>query len=200
MPVVVTDVVPNKRTTSGIRVDYLTGIRQAVQHLAALRHRDIAFISGPRNLKSAIARREAFCQSMGEIGLRVDPRLIVQADHTLEGGHLACASLFSFAKKPTAVLCSNDLTAMGVMQKSYELGIQIPKDLSVIGFDDIRLAQFCLPPLTTVQMSQSELARLSLNGLWAQIGGKEAMQKGTEYELKTSLILRKSTSVLGARN
>jgi DNA-binding LacI/PurR family transcriptional regulator len=88
---------------------------------------------------------------------------------------------------------------MGVMRRSYELGIQIPKDLSVIGFDDIRLAQFCLPPLTTVQMSQSELARLAFNGLLAEIERKEPARKGAECELKTSLVLRKSTSVFGAR-
>ena len=200
VPVVLVDAVPGKRRASRVRIDYLTGIRQAVQHLAALRHRDIAFISGPRNLKSAIARREAFCQSMEEIGLRVDPRFMVQGDHTLESGHLACASLFSLVRKPSAILCSNDLTAMGVMRKSYELGIQIPKDLSVIGFDDIRLTQFCLPPLTTVQMSQSELARIAFNGLLAAVEKKELIRTGAEYELKTSLILRKSTSIFGARN
>ena len=192
VPVVLVDVASTKRNARSIRIDYLTGIRQAVQHLAALRHRNIAFLSGPRNLKSAVARREAFCQSMEEIGLRVDPRLIVEGDHTLEGGHLSCAGLLSGGRKPSAILCSNDLTAMGVMRRSYELGIQIPKDLSVIGFEDIRLAQFCLPPLTTVQMSQSELARLAFNGLLAQIGTKEPTQKRPEYELKTSLTLRKS--------
>lgn len=200
MPVLLVDAVPSQRSVSSIRIDYLTGIRQAVQHLAALRHRNIAFISGPETLKSAIARREAFCQSMEEIGLRADPRLIVEGDHTVGGGHLACASLLSRARKPSAILCSNDLTAMGVMRRSYELGIQIPKDLSVIGFEDIRLAQFCLPPLTTVQMSQSELARLVFNGLLAQIGTKEPTQKRPEYELETSLTLRKSTAVFGARN
>ena len=195
LPVILADVGRGKANASTIRVDYMTGIRQAVQHLAALRHRHIAFISGPRNLKSAIARREAFCTSMEEIGLQVDSRLIVQGDHTLEGGHLACASLFSLRKRPSAILCSNDLTAMGVMRKSYELGIQIPKDLSLVGFDDIRLAQFCLPPLTTVQMSQSELAGLAFNGLLAQIETKTRTRKGAEYELKTSLVLRKSTTI-----
>jgi DNA-binding LacI/PurR family transcriptional regulator len=197
VPVVLVDVVPTRRGVSTIRVDYLNGIRQAVQHLAALRHRNIAFISGPRNLDSAAARQQAFLQSMEEIGLRPDPRLIVEGNHTLEGGHLACAGLLSGAHKPSAIVCSNDLTAMGVMRRSYELGIQIPGDLSVIGFDDIRLAQFCLPPLTTVQMSQSELARLAFHSLLTEVGRKEESARGTEYELKTTLVLRKSTSILG---
>lgn len=196
VPLAFVDVGPPRPRVSNIRIDYLSGIRQAVQHLAALRHREIAFISGPRTLKSAAAREQAFLQSMKEIGLHPDPRLIVEGDHTLEGGHRACAGLLSGGRKATAILCSNDLTAMGVMRRSYELGIQIPKDLSVIGFDDIRLAQFSLPPLTTVQMSQSELARLAFSSLLAEVGREVPSTRGTEYELRTALVLRKSTSIM----
>jgi DNA-binding LacI/PurR family transcriptional regulator len=198
VPLIFVDVVPPRPTVSSIRIDYLNGMRQAVQHLAALRHRKIAFISGPLKLSSAAARRQAFLQSMKEIGMRLDPRLIVEGDHTLEGGHRAYSELLSGGRKTTAVVCSNDLTAIGVMRRSYELGIEIPKDLSVIGFDDIRLAQFSLPPLTTVQMSQSELARLALHSLLVEVGRKEPPTKGAEYELKTSLVLRKSTSIIGS--
>jgi DNA-binding LacI/PurR family transcriptional regulator len=197
VPLVFVDVGPSRPRVSNIRIDYLSGIRQAVQHLAALRHEKIAFISGPRTLKSAAARELAFLQSMKEIGLDPDPRLIVEGDHTLEGGHQACAELLSGVRKTTAIICSNDLTALGVMRRSYELGIQIPKDLSVIGFDDIRLAQFSLPPLTTVQMSQTELARLAFSLLLAEVERKELSTEGTEYELRTALVLRKSTSVMG---
>jgi DNA-binding LacI/PurR family transcriptional regulator len=200
IPLVFVDVVPPRGNVSSIRIDYLSGIRQAVQHLAALRHRKIGFISGPRKLKSAAAREQAFLQSMEEIGLRPDPRLIVEGDHTLEGGHRACAEILSGGRKATAIVCSNDLTAMGVMRRSYELGIQIPKDLSVIGFDDIRLAQFSLPPLTTVQMSQSELARLAFHSLLAESERKQPLTKGSEFELKTALVLRKSTSIVGTED
>jgi DNA-binding LacI/PurR family transcriptional regulator len=195
VPLVFVDVGPARPRVSNIRIDYLSGIREAVQHLAALRHKKIAFISGPKKLRSAEARQQAFLQSMKEIGLHPDPRLIVEGDHTLEGGHQACAALLSRAKKPTAILCSNDLTALGVMRRSYELKIQIPKDLSVIGFDDIRLAQFSLPPLTTVQMSQSELASMAFNSLISEVGRKEPSIRGAEYELRTALVLRESTSV-----
>ena len=82
---------------------------------------------------------------------------MVEGDHTIEGGMKAFAELLNKNLRPTAVLCSNDMTAIGVMRKSYEDGIRIPQDFSLIGFDDIRLAQFVLPPLTTVQMSQAEL-------------------------------------------
>src|SRR5580698_7855243 len=147
VPLVFVDVGPPRPRVSNIRIDYLNGIRQAVQHLAALRHERIAFITGPLHLKSAVARRNAFLQSMDEIGLAVNEDLLVEGDHTLEGGMRAMARLLQGRVKPTAVMCSNDMTAMGVMRQSYEEKISIPKDLSVVGFDDIRMAQFILPPL-----------------------------------------------------
>jgi len=108
----------------------------------------------------------------------------------------AFARILAGPARPTAVLCSNDVTAIGVMRESHDVGISIPRDLSVVGFDDIRLAQFVLPPLTTVQMSQSELARLAFNALLAEVERETPAPNGTEYVLKTSLVLRESTSLL----
>ena len=88
------------------------------------------------------------------------------------------------------------MTAMGVMRKAYEEGIQIPADLSVVGFDDIRLAQFILPALTTVQMSQAELARLAFNALLEELQRPTPSPTGTEYVLKTHLVLRESTRLV----
>jgi DNA-binding LacI/PurR family transcriptional regulator len=195
VPLVFVDVGPPRPHVSNIRIDYLHGIRQAVQHLAALRHQKIAFISGPLRLKSAMARKEAFLSSMQEIGLRVDPELILEGDHTMEGGMEVCAQMLARKQRPTAVLCSNDMTAIGVMRKSHEAGIKLPQDLSVVGFDDIRLAQFVIPPLTTVQMSQSELARLAFNALLAEVERHTPSPNGTEYVVKTNLVLRGSTGL-----
>jgi len=196
VPLVFIDVGPPRPRVSNIRIDYLHGIRQAVQHLAALRHQEIAFISGPLHLKSAEARKQAFHSSMAEIGLGVDPALIVVGTHTIEGGITAYGKLLAGSTRPTAVLCSNDMTAMGVMRKAYEEGIRIPADLSVIGFDDIRLAQFVLPALTTVQMSQAELARLAFNALLAEVQRETPSPTGTEYTLRTQLVLRESTRLV----
>jgi DNA-binding LacI/PurR family transcriptional regulator len=196
VPLVFVDVGPARAHVSNIRIDYLHGIRQAVQHLAALRHHRIAFISGPLHLKSAEARKQAFLNSMEEIGLEVDPALIVEGTHTIEGGIAAFGQLLKGPTRPTAVLCSNDMTAMGVMRKAYEEGIQIPSDLSVIGFDDIRMAQFVLPALTTVQMSQADLARLAFNALLAELQRETSSPTGTEYILKTHLVLRESTRLV----
>jgi LacI family transcriptional regulator len=196
VPLVFVDVGPARPRVSNIRIDYLHGIRQAVQHLAALRHQNIAFISGPLHLKSAQARKQAFLASMGEIGLEVHPALIVEGTHTIEGGIVAYGKLLAGGTRPTAVICSNDMTAMGVMRKAYEEGIQIPSDLSVVGFDDIRLAQFILPALTTVQMSQAELARLAFNALLEELQRPTPSPTGTEYVLKTHLVLRESTRLV----
>jgi len=195
VPLVFVDVGPQRPYVSNIRIDYLHGIRQAVQHLAALRHETIAFITGPLLLKSASARKAAFVRSIQEIGLEVDERLIVEGDHTLEGGMAALVRLLDGKVKPTAIVCSNDMTAIGVMRKAYEREISIPRDLSLIGFDDIRLARFILPPLTSVQMSQSELARLAFHALLADVQREAPAPTGTEYDLQTTLVLRESTAL-----
>jgi LacI family transcriptional regulator len=149
-------------------------------------------------LKSALARKQAFVRSMQEIGLETDPQLVVEGDHTMEGGMAAFTRLLAGPIRPTAVLCSNDMTAIGVMRESHDAGISIPRDLSVIGFDDIRLAQFVLPPLTSVQMSQSELARLAFNALMTEVERETPAPNGTDYLLKTNLVLRESTGLISS--
>jgi LacI family transcriptional regulator len=194
LPLVFVDIGPKAPRVSNIRVDYADGIRQAVQHLAALRHERIGFIAGPLRLRSAMARKDAFQASMKEIGLPVKPDFLVEGDHRLEGGKRALKKLAELRERPTAVLCSNDMTAIGVMREAFELNIKVPQDLSVIGFDDIRMAEFLTPPLTTVQMSQSELARLAFEALLKEVKRETPIPEGSEYVLKTHLVLRNSTT------
>jgi LacI family transcriptional regulator len=194
LPLVFVDVGPKAPRVSNIRVDYAHGIRQAVQHLAAMRHERIGFVAGPLNLRSAVARKDAFEESMREIGLQVRPEFLVEGDHRLEGGKLALQKLSKLREQPTALLCSNDMTAIGVMRQAFELGISVPQELSVIGFDDTRLADFMIPPLTTIQMSQAELATLAFNALLKEVKREAPAPNGTEYKLNTQLILRKSTT------
>ena len=193
VPLVFVDVGPDAPGIANIRINYLSGIRQAVQHLAALRHKHIAFVAGPPKLKSARARTEAFKTSMEEIGLPHE--LIVTGDHTMEGGMSALTELLGSRERPTAVLCSNDMTAIGVMRQAFDQGIQIPKDLSVIGFDDIRLAHFMTPPLSSVQMSQKELAQIAFRALLTELEREMPSTQKSEYELNTSLVLRRSTAL-----
>ena len=135
---------------------------------------------------------------MQEIGLETEPELVIEGDHTVEGGMAAFSRLLAGPVRPTAVLCSNDMTAIGVMRKSHDAGISIPRDLSVMGFDDIRLAQFMLPPLTSVQMSQPELARLAFHALLSEVERETPSPNGTDYVLKTNLVLRESTALISA--
>jgi len=195
VPLVFVDVGPRVSRVSNIRINYRTGIRQAVQHLAALRHERIAFITGPLKLKSAKARKEAFEASLREIGIDPEPQLIIEGDHTMEGGMNALAHLAKHKILPTAIMCSNDLTAIGVIREAYEYGIPVPQSLSVVGFDDVRLAQFITPPLTTIRMSQSELARLAFKALITEVERESPSEHGTEYLLDTDLVLRKSTAL-----
>jgi LacI family transcriptional regulator len=195
VPLVFIDVGPPLPHVCNIRIDYQRGIRQAVQHLAALRHERIAFIAGPLHLPSAVTRKAAFESSLREIGMRVDPELVLQGDHTMEGGMRAYDELARKSARPTAIMCSNDMTAIGVIREAYERGVSVPQELSVIGFDDIRLSRFFIPPLTTIQMSQVEIARLAFRALVTEVERETPSSKGTEYVLNTDLVLRKSTAL-----
>ena len=195
VPLVFVDVGPNTPGVSSIRIDYEHGIRQAVQHVSALRHVNIAFVSGPVHLKSAVARRTAFEKCMREIGMQVRPDMIVVGDHTMEGGMRAFAELRRLPTTPTAVFCSNDMTAIGIMRQAYECGLAIPSDMSVVGFDNIHLAEFMIPPLTTVQMSQTKLAKLAFQALLNKAEDGLETSKKREYTLMTQLILRRSTAL-----
>ena len=199
-PLVFVDVGPKAPRVSNIRVDYLEGIRQAVQHLAALRHTQIGFVSGPLALLSAVARKNAFRVAMREVSLPVRDEFVVEGNHRLEGGKQALQKLLKLGERPTALMCSNDMTAIGVMRHAFELGISVPEDMSVIGFDDIRMAEFLTPSLTTVQMSQTELARLAFEALLKEVKGQTPAPQGTEYVLKTRLVLRSSTTFSSTHN
>ncbi len=193
VPLVFVDVAPDLPRVSNIRIDYKDGIRQGVQHLAAMRHTRIAFITGPLHLRSAVARKEAFREAMEEIAL--SPDLIVAGDHTMAGGAAAFEELMKTRNGPTAIMCSNDMTAIGVMREAYNHQVKIPEDLSVIGFDDIRIAQFMSPPLTTIQMSQSELGTLAFNALMNEVKRQKPAKGKTDYFLGTGLVLRHSTGL-----
>jgi LacI family transcriptional regulator len=182
---------------STLRVDYGAGLRQAVDHLASLGHRQVTFISGPRILHSARARIEAFRLAAKTAKFPAANARVIEADHTLEGGMRAFEGLRARGELPTAVMCSNDMTAIGVLRSAYAAGLRVPKDLSIIGFDDIRFAQFTTPSLTTVQMSRADLARAAFQALQdhSRPGANAATR---EYPIPTRLIVRQSTDVPAA--
>ncbi len=193
-PLVFVDAGPDLPNIRVVKVNYGEGIRQGVQHLAALGHRSIAFISGPLRLRSAVARRDAFLKSMAELGLTAPAEHIVEGDHTMEGGMAAMERLIALAELPTAVLCSNDMTAIGVLHALYKTTHTVPQDISVVGFDDIHLAQFMLPPLTTVQMSCKDLAEAAVEALRAGIEREHPRAAKKEWHISTRLVVRQSTA------
>ena len=193
-PLVFVDAAPDLPNIHILKVDYAEGIRQGVQHLAALGHRRVAFISGPLAQRSPKARRDAFLKSMSELGLKVPPEHLVEGSHNMEGGIASMERLLALPELPTAVMCSNDMTAIGALHALYRTTHKVPEDISVIGFDDIHLAQFMLPPLTTVQMSCRDLAVAAVEGLRAGIEPDHPKHGKREWHIPTRLVVRQSST------
>lgn len=192
-PLAFVDAGPELANVRVLRVNYGEGIRQAVEHLAELGHKRIAFISGPLHMRTAAARRDAFKCAMEGLGLAVPAAMIVEGKHTMESGKAAMEKLLSAAELPTAVICSNDVTAIGVLHALDEAALKAPKDISVVGFDDIHMAKFMLPPLTTVQMSCRALAGAAVEALRAGIESGNAKAAEREWPISTRLVVRRST-------
>ena len=193
-PLVFVDAGPALPNIRLLKVDYGEGIRQGVQHLAAMGHRSIAFISGPLRLRSAVARRDAFLKSMAELGLTVPAEHLVEGNHSMEGGIAAMEQLAALSPLPTAVMCSNDMTAIGALHALYRTTHSVPEEISVVGFDDIHLAQFMLPPLTTVQMSCKDLAAAAVEALRAGIEQDHQQAGKMEWRIPTRLVVRQSSA------
>ena len=183
--------------TSNIKIDYGAGVDQAVRHLVSLGHKNIGFISGPMHLASAKARYDAFFESLKRNGIKPNPKLIEQGDHHIDGGGMAMERLLQQPLRPTAVLASNDLTAIGAIGALHEHKIRIPAEMSVIGFDDIHMSAFAHPPLTTVRLSRTEIATRAFHALYAALQDPAAI--GAQYTLHPELIIRKSTAAAPAR-
>lgn len=182
------------RGASVVNVDYALGVTRAMEHLASLGHRRIAFISGPLKLISARIRADAFMEGLRSHGLAADPRLIEEADHRVEGGHSAMQRILSSGARPTAVLGSNDLTAIGAMGAIHEAGLDVPGDISVMGFDNIQLSAYTMPALTTLHVPRRELAAMAFRSLFH--GRNEDVGKSSrkrEHFIEPELIVRGST-------
>ena len=180
--------------TSTILLDYATGIRAAIDHLVQLGHRKIAYLAGPHKIHSAMTRENDFRTAMEAVGLPVQKKWVVECDHTLKGGVAGFDRLQALAAGPTAILCSNDMTAIGVLRAAYLKGLRVPHDLSVVGLDDIDFAEFTLPPLTTIRLSRGDLARAAFEALRQQAEETSSANIHREFLVSTSLVLRGSTA------
>ena len=191
IPMVFLDVGTVEKHVSNIKVDYASGISQAVEHLIGLGHRRVAFISGPADLKSARIRQSAFLKAMQKRGMG-DPAWIETGNHRIDGGFQAMSRMLERTPLPTAVLCSNDLTALGALRAIRRKGLRVPDDVSVVGFDDIALAEFTEPPLTTVRLPREEIAGKAFEALLASLSDTTHM--GAEYQISPQLVVRESTA------
>ncbi|PYV68473.1 MAG: LacI family transcriptional regulator [Acidobacteria bacterium] len=199
VPVFVVDMESADSLVKSVRIDYEHGIRQAVQHLAALGHLRIAFVSGPGHLKTVMQRKAAFLECMREIGLPASGQLLIDGDHTMAAGIRAMSILADLQDRPSAVVCSNDMTAIGVMHQAFELALEVPRDLSVVGFDDIRMAELMIPPLTTIQLSQFAIADIAFRTLLDCTKTESDRSSCRKHTIKTNLVLRRSTGLTPGR-
>ena len=179
--------------TSNLRLDCSQGICQAIDHLDGLGHKDFAFIAGPQTVRSAISRQAAFVNALRQRGL--ETHRILEGNHQVDGGIRAVQALLAQRPLPTAILCSNDITAIGALHALQHAGIRVSQDVSVVGFDNIDLAAFTAPPLTTISVSRQLLGQLAVQALEKILKSKRRM--GVEYVLETELVVRQSTAAPG---
>jgi LacI family transcriptional regulator len=191
VPTVVVD-----REVPGVAVDtvltnHAQGGRLATEHLIELGHRRIGCISGGSELSPSADRLTGYRQALARHSLPYDPALTTRGDFQFEGGYRAAMRLLK-PPLPTAIFACNDLMAVGCMSAAIELDLSIPRDLSVVGFDDIRLASFTNPPLTTVVQPKYEIGVLAVEMLLRRMDEPEAPPQ--LQRLDTHLQVRQSTA------
>jgi DNA-binding LacI/PurR family transcriptional regulator len=194
IPTIFMDTPKGMTDLSVVRVDYAAGVKQGMEHLVGLGHERIAFLSGPLALGSARARAEAFTAALRQHGRKVEPHLMQEGDHRVEGGLAAMQRVLKQGKAPTAVMCSNDLTAIGAMGAIHAAGLRIPEDISVVGFDDIELSGYIQPSLTTLRVSRRELAATAFKSLFQGREDGAGKTARREHVIEPRLVVRGSTA------
>jgi len=155
-----------------VGVDNDRGVRLALEHLVSVGHRSIGFVTGPAVASAANERLDAYHAVLKEHGItRVDDSLVVLGEYTEVSGREAAQLLLRRTHPPTAIYCANDLMALGVMATAHELGLSIPADLSVMGFDDIDVAAHPLIGLSTISAPRGEMGRLAATMLIERVEG-----------------------------
>jgi DNA-binding LacI/PurR family transcriptional regulator len=183
------DLAPVRKYMSNLRIDYSSGVKQLVHHLHAKGHRRIAFVAGRPGLKSNVVRLEAYEKSMRDLGLESGP--VLAGDLRFEGGLAAGMTIAKLPSKPTAVMAVNDLTAVGVVKGLLHSGYRVPQDISVTGFDKTRLAEYCNPSITTVDVHRETLGQMAADALH-ELSTSDSPH-GREYQIGAELVLGDSS-------
>ncbi len=169
------------------------GARQAAEHLAGLGHKVIAHVSGPDTFRSSHERRAGFVEGLKAAGLQLDKKLDLRAGYTFQSGVEAGRRLMANQTRPTAVFCGNDEMAAGVCQAIRETGLDICKDISVVGFDDSPLASRLWPALTTVLLPIRSTGRMASVRLLGDRLTKEPLEDDDLGEVHPRLVVRASS-------
>jgi len=197
IPIVTVDRGRAQPGSGDVAIDFDDGYRQAVQHLKDLGHMRIGFIGGNVGIHTSAVRLEAFRKGMVSAGLTFDERLVRTGDYRVSGGDAAMASMLMEPSRPTAVVTANDLTAFGALRALHARGIQVPAEMSVVGFDGIQMGDAVYPPLTSVAISPRELAQGCLRAL--DHSKKHPSRRGLLLTVHCTLLVRASTDRAPAR-
>jgi LacI family transcriptional regulator len=174
-----------------IAIDNFAGARAATEHLISLGHRRLAMISGPTGNVDANERLRGFREGLREAGLDPQSAPVEIGDFRETAGHAAGQRLFALRPRPTAVFAANDSMAIGLISCARELGVDIPGDVAVVGFDDVTIARYLNPPLTTVAVDAYGLGQQAVKMMFAATSGDDG-GTATRAVLPTVLAVRES--------
>jgi LacI family transcriptional regulator, repressor for deo operon, udp, cdd, tsx, nupC, and nupG len=169
--VIVGDALFNKKIPT-VTNDTCLSTKVATEHLIKLGHSRIAYFSGPLNFALSHDRKKGYYLAMEKHGLKIDESLIFEGDFYLQSGYELALEMLSLPNSPTALVAGSDEMAIGAIKAARELGKAVPRDLAVIGFDDIKMASICEPPLSTMAQPKDSLGRISTEMLLALIKGE----------------------------
>ncbi|EKF9121905.1 substrate-binding domain-containing protein [Vibrio cholerae] len=165
IPIVVMDWGPILFASDKIQDNSLQGGYMAAKHLIECGHKEIGCITGPLIRHQAQMRYEGYKRALAEAGIAINPDWIVESDFECEGGYQAFEKLYQRGKLPSALFVSNDMMAMGVIQAASQRGLRVPDDLSLIGYDDVHIAKFMTPALTTIHQPKYRLGKAAVDTL-----------------------------------
>ncbi len=165
----------------------------AAQHLLGLGHRRIGMISGPEDMLCSVARVDGYRSALERAGVAFEPALVRAGDFHVAGGRRAASQLLDMDAPPTAIFAGSDLQALGVYEAARPRGVKIPEDLSVVGYDDLRIARWVGPPLTTIRQPLTEMAETAARML-IRMSENPEIPVNQRFDLATSLVVRESTA------
>ncbi|HHI4991256.1 transcriptional repressor PurR [Vibrio parahaemolyticus] len=192
IPVVVMDWGPMLFTSDKIQDNSLRGGYLAAKYLVDCGHTEIGCITGPLIKHQAQMRYEGYKRAMNEAGLEFNANWIIESDFECEGGYQAFKKMAERGTLPSSIFVSNDMMAMGVINAANELGIKVPDDLSIIGYDDIHIAKFMSPSLTTIHQPKYRLGQAAVETLVRRLDDKS--NEAQVVQLEPTLVVRNSVT------